>query len=78
MRFIGEPVLRGHFYPHDQNVVYINNTVNVTNITYNNSVVYNYGPDYAVVSKYSTRPIPRLKLERANLDPLTGGKGMAV
>jgi hypothetical protein len=52
VRFIGEPVLRGHFYPYDQNVVYINNTVNVTNITYNNSVVYNYGPDYAVVSKY--------------------------
>src|SRR4029077_15485579 len=42
VRFIGEPVLRGHFYPYDQNVVYINNTVNVTNITYNNSVVYNY------------------------------------
>jgi len=70
--------LRGHFYPHDQNVVYINNTVNVTNITYNNSVVYNYGPDYAVVSKYSTRPIPRLKLERANLDPLQAVKAGSV
>ena len=78
VRFIGEPVLRGHFYPYDQNVVYINNTVNVTNITYNNSVVYNYGPDYAVVSKYSTRPIPRLKLERANLDPLQAVKTGSV
>src|SRR5438309_6322384 len=78
VRFIGEPVLRGHFYPYDQNVVYINNTVNVTNITYNNSVVYNYGPDYAVVSKYSTRPIPRLKLERANLDPLQAVKAGSV
>src|SRR5882762_8326800 len=78
VRFIGEPVLRGHFYPYDQNVVYINNTVNVTNITYNNSVVYNYGPDYAVVSRYSTRPIPRLKLERANLDPLQAVKAGSV
>jgi hypothetical protein len=78
VRFIGEPVLRGHFYPYDQNVVYINNTVNVTNITYNNSVVYNYGPDYAVISKYSTRPIPRLKLERANLDPLQAVKTGSV
>src|SRR5207248_3283991 len=75
VRFIGEPVLRGHFYPYDQNVVYINNTVNVTNITYNNSVVYNYGPDYAVLSRYSTRPIQRLKLERTSIDPLQAVKG---
>src|SRR4029077_20018250 len=44
------------------------------NITYNNSVVYNYGPDYAVLSKYSTRPIPRLKLERTSVDPLQAVK----
>jgi hypothetical protein len=74
IRFIGEPVLIGHYYPYTQNVVYINNTVNVTNITYNNSVVYNYGPDYAVLSKYSTRPIQRLKLERASVDPLQAVK----
>jgi hypothetical protein len=74
VRFIGEPVLRGHFYDYNQNVTYINNTVNVTNITYNNSIVYNYGPDYAVLSRYSTRPIPRLKLERTNVDPLQAVK----
>jgi hypothetical protein len=74
VRFIGEPVLIGHYYPYTQNVVYINNTVNVTNITYNNSVVYNYGPDYAMLSRYSTRPIQRLKLERANIDPLQAVK----
>jgi hypothetical protein len=67
-------VLRGHFYDYNQNVVYINNTVNVTNITYNNSVVYNYGPDYAVLSRYSTRPIQRLKLERTSVDPLQAVK----
>jgi hypothetical protein len=74
VRYIGEPVLRGHFYDYNQNVTYINNTVNVTNITYNNSIVYNYGPDYAVLSRYSTRPIPRLKLERSNVDPLQAVK----
>ena len=74
VRFIGEPVLRGHFYDYNQNVVYINNTVNVTNITYNNSIVYNYGPDYAVLSRYSTRPIQRLKLERTSVDPLQAVK----
>src|SRR5207245_10213703 len=69
-----EPVLIGHYYPYAQNVVYINKTVNVINITYNNSVVYNYGPDYAVLSRYSTRPIQRLKLERASIDPLQAVK----
>jgi uncharacterized protein DUF6600 len=75
IRYIGEPVLIGHYHPYAQNVVYINNTVNVTNITYNNSIVYNYGPDYAVLSRYSTRPIQRLKLERTNIDPLQAVKG---
>src|SRR5204862_6829626 len=74
VRFIGEPVLRGHFYDYNQNVVDINNTVNVTNITYKNSVVYNYGPNAAVLSRYSTRPIQRLKLERTNVDPLQAVK----
>lgn len=78
IRFIGEPVLIGHYYPYTQNVVYINNTVNVTNITYNNSVVYNYGPDYAVLSRYSTRPIQRLKLERASIDPVQAIKSGTV
>src|SRR4029453_7805222 len=74
MRFIGEPVLIGHYYPYRENIVYIDNTVNVTNITYNNSVVYNYGPDYAGLSRYSTRPIQRLKLERTSVDPLQAVK----
>src|SRR5205807_2052967 len=44
-------------------------TVNVTNITYKNKTVYNYGPDLTVVNQYSSRPIQKLKLERqANVD----------
>lgn len=63
-RFIGEPVLRDRIFAPSQNVTYINNTVNVTNITVQNNVVYNYGPDYNTLSSYSSRPIQRLKIER--------------
>jgi uncharacterized protein DUF6600 len=64
VRFIGEPVLRDRLFPVSQNVTYITNTVNVTNITVQNNVVYNYGPDYNRLSSYSSRPIQRLKIER--------------
>src|SRR6266513_1891719 len=64
VRFIGEPVLRDRIFPPTQNITYISNTVNVTNITVQNNVVYNYGPDYNVVSSYSSRPIQRLTVER--------------
>ena len=64
IRFIGEPVLRSHIYAPTYNVTYINKTVNVTNITVKNKVVYNYGPDYDVLAKHSERPIQRLKIER--------------
>jgi hypothetical protein len=64
IRYIGAPVLRQHIYAPTQNVTYISRTVNVTNITYNNSVVYNYGPDYERMNAYSTRPIQRLTLQR--------------
>ena len=70
VRYIGEPVLRQRIFEPTQNITYINQTVNVTNITYNNNTVYNYGPDYNTLSAYSTRPIQRLRLERAsNVDP---------
>jgi hypothetical protein len=69
VRYIGEPVLRSRIVPYEQNVTYINQTVNVTNITYKNKTVYNYGPDLNVVNQYSSRPIQRLKLERqTNVD----------
>ena len=74
LRYIGEPVLRDRIFPWDQNVVYVERTVNVTNITYNNGLVYNYGPDYGTLSAYSVRPIQRLRLERANIDPIQAVK----
>jgi hypothetical protein len=64
VRYIGEPVLRGRIFPSSRNVTFINQTVNVTNITYNNSTVHNYGPNYNRLNEYSTRPIQRLSLQR--------------
>jgi hypothetical protein len=71
VRFIGEPVLRDRIFPPAQNITYIDNTVNVTNITVQNNVVYNYGPDYNVLNAYSTRPIQRLSVERQPATNLT-------
>jgi hypothetical protein len=69
VRFIGEPVLRERIVEPRMNITYISHTVNVTNITYSNSVVYNHGPDYDAMSRYSSRPIRRMTLERdANVD----------
>jgi hypothetical protein len=90
LRYIGEPVLRDRIFAPARNTTIISNTVNVTNITYNNSTVYNYGPDYNRLNQYSTRPIQRLSLERqatvdanfstskANLNKVEGGKLLVV
>jgi hypothetical protein len=71
VRYIGEPVLRNYIAPPVQNITYINNTVNVTNITVRNNVVYNYGPNYEVMSAHSTRPIQRLNIERQSVTNLS-------
>ena len=64
VRYIGEPVLRGRIFAPSRNVTIINQTINVTNITYHNSTVYNYGPSYNRLNQYSARPIQRLTLQR--------------
>jgi hypothetical protein len=64
IRYIGEPVLRQRIMPPARNITIINRTVNVTNITYSNSVVYNYGPNFSRLNQYSERPVPRLALKR--------------
>ncbi len=75
VRYIGEPVLRSRLVPYQQNVTYITQTVNVTNITYKNKTVYSYGPDVSVINQYSSRPIQKLKLERqANVDVSAAAK----
>lgn len=79
VRYIGEPVLRERIFASEQNVTYITKTVNVTNITYRDNQVYNYGPDYNTLSRYSTRPIQRLNLQReTSVDPLTAVRSRSV
>jgi hypothetical protein len=79
VRYIGEPVLRDRIFAPSQNVTYINQTVNVTNITYTNNTVYNYGPDYNALSAQSSRPIQRLSLERQqNVDAAAAVKSGAI
>jgi len=75
VRYIGEPVLRSRIVPYEQNITYVTETVNVTNITYKNKTVYEYGPDLNTVNQYSNRPVQTLKLERqTNVDVATAAK----
>ena len=75
VRYIGEPVLRERIVDVRQNVTYINQTVNVTNITVQNNTVYNYGPDVNTLNQRSSRPIQRLRLERQeNVDVAAAAK----
>ncbi|CAN5170048.1 hypothetical protein BH20VER2_BH20VER2_17770 [soil metagenome] len=66
VRYIGAPVLSRHIYAPTQNITYINQTVNITNISYQNNTVYNYGPDYNRLNAYSTQPIQQLSLQRSS------------
>ncbi|HYY13738.1 MAG TPA: DUF6600 domain-containing protein [Chthoniobacterales bacterium] len=50
--------------PQEQNVTIVNQTTNVTNITYNNTIVVNQGPSYDELRARSQQPIARLRLER--------------
>lgn len=79
VRYIGEPVLRERIFEPTQNVTYITNTVNVTNITYTNSMVHTYGPDYNTLNQYATRPIRRMTIERnTTIDPNAAAKSKSV
>ena len=70
--------------PIQRNVTIINQTTNVTNITYNNSTVVDQGPSYDDLRSRSQYPIERLRLERnsdANFDgdrAVVKGKVLAV
>jgi hypothetical protein len=50
--------------PSQQNVTIVNQTTNVTNITYNNTTIVNQGPSYDEIRTRSAEPVQRLKLER--------------
>lgn len=72
VRDFGAPVLRPVIIRRTENVTIIRRTVNITNITYNTTyvggpVIYNSGPNYALINPRCARPVPTLKLVR-NVD----------
>lgn len=52
--------------PPERNVTIVNETTNVTNITYNNTIVVNQGPSYDELRARTQQPIERLRLERGS------------
>jgi hypothetical protein len=75
VRDFGAPVLAPVCFPPERNITIIEQTVNVTNITYYHdaNVVFCGGPNYVTINRHVHRPIPALKLVR---DPqvLTQGR----
>jgi hypothetical protein len=65
-RDFGAPVLRPLIIDRRRNVTIINNTVNITNITVNQTrnVIFNGGLDPRLVERRGSRPIPTLNLVR--------------
>jgi len=65
----GRPSYREFFAPQQQNLILINRTTNITNITYNNNVIYNNGPRYQRVSQLvqqqAGQQIPTYKINYA-------------
>lgn len=50
--------------PVERNVTIVNQTINVTNITYSNTTVVSQGPNFDELRKRSRQPIERLRLDR--------------
>ncbi len=61
----GDETYVGRVVPAEQNITIINQTTNVTNITYVNRVVNNYGPDYDQIARKSRKPVNRYQLDLA-------------
>lgn len=64
LRNLGAPRLATVILEPRQNITIINETRNITKITYVNNVIVNEGPEYEVVSRVSAQPIRRLRLDR--------------
>jgi hypothetical protein len=73
VRQFGAPRMREVVLPPRENVTIINETRNITNISYRNNVVYNGGPEYDVIVRESAQPIRRLRLERRTEVDAGGG-----
>src|SRR6266496_2803029 len=70
----GERRVETALVPAQRSVTIVNETTNVTNITYSNTTIINQGPSYDELRARSRQPIERLRLERqiaANVDAET-------
>jgi hypothetical protein len=63
-RQFGEERIEGVIVPEQRNIAIINQTTNVTNISYNNTIIVNEGPSYEELRTQTQTPIRRLRLER--------------
>ena len=63
-RQFGEERVERAIVPEQRNVTIINQTTNVTNISYNNTIIVNQGPSYEELRTQTQTPIRRLRLER--------------
>jgi Family of unknown function (DUF6600) len=63
-REFGAPRIEQTLLPPERNVTIINQTTNVTNITYNNTTIVNEGPNYEELRSISREPVQRYRLER--------------
>jgi uncharacterized protein DUF6600 len=60
----GEQRIERTIVPVERNVTIVTQTTNVTNITYNNTVIMNQGPNYDELRQRTRQPIQRLRLDR--------------
>ena len=63
-REFGAPRVEQTLLPPERNVTIINQTTNVTNITYSNTTIVNEGPSYDELRAISREPVQRYRLER--------------
>lgn len=73
MENLGAPRLNTVFVDRLQNITIINETTNITNITYRGDTIYNGGPNYEELVRVSREPIPKYKLERRREISREGG-----
>ncbi len=74
---IGSDRIESAVIPIERNVTIVNETINVTNITYNNITIVNEGPNFDQLRGRSRRPLERMRLQR-EYDVQRDGSSQAV
>ena len=64
------PSYHGYFAPPDRNIVFFNETRNITNVHYENNVINNFGPEVASIERRTGQQVPRYNVNfMAQRDP---------